>query len=303
MPTGAGSPPVGPQSPPVGPQKRDDQAHRERIERTVLIPAGPFRMGTDDPEQIPGDAEGPVRSVDVPAFRIDPVCVTNADFAAFVADTGYTTVAEEYGWSFVFAALLPADLRRRSPRAPGTPWWRAVDGARWDRPEGPDSDVHARGDHPVVHIALRDAEAFAAWCGMRLPTEVEWEKAARGGLDQARYPWGDDLTPQGEHFCNIWQGIFPTRNTLEDGYLGTAPVRTFPPNGFGLYEVAGNVWEWCADRWHRPLPSLGGDVRVVRGGSYLCHDSYCTRYRVSARHASAAEDTSGNKGFRLAADA
>lgn len=277
---------------------------RARAERAVLIEAGSFRMGTEDPDRNRADGESPVRSVDVPAFRIDPACVTNAEFAAFVAETGYVTEAEEFGWSFVFGALLERELRRASPKPPGTPWWRAVDGARWEAPEGPGSTVTDRGDHPVVHVSLRDAEAFAGWCGMRLPREAEWEKAARGGLDQARYAWGDELTPGGEHRCNIWQGAFPVRNTLEDGFLGTAPVRSFPPNGFGLFEVAGNVWEWCSDRWTTgQAQSLDGDVRVMRGGSYLCHDSYCNRYRVAARSSTAAEDASGNKGFRLAVDA
>lgn len=281
----------------------DPAAVRARAEQAVLIEAGEFRMGTVDRDQNPLDGEGPVRTVDVPAFRIDPTCVTNAEFAAFVEETGYVTEAEEFGWSFVFGALLGAQLRRASPKPPGTPWWRAVQGARWDRPEGPGSDVQQRAEHPVVHVSLRDAEAFAVWCSMRLPREAEWEKAARGGLDQRRYAWGDELTPGGEHRCNIWQGAFPVRNTLEDGYLATAPVRSFPPNGFGLYEVAGNVWEWCSDRWTTgTAPSLDGDVRVMRGGSYLCHDSYCNRYRVAARSATAAEDSSGNKGFRLAVD-
>ena len=277
---------------------------RARAERAVLIEAGAFRMGTEDADRHRGDGESPVRSVEVPAFGIDATCVTNAEFAAFVGETGYVTEAEEFGWSFVFGALLGKELRRASRKPPGTPWWRAVDGARWDRPEGPGSTVTERGEHPVVQVSLRDAEAFAAWCGMRLPREAEWEKAARGGLDQARYAWGDQLTPGGEHRCNIWQGGFPVRNTLEDGFLGTAPVRSFPPNGFGLYEVAGNVWEWCSDRWESgQTASLTGDVRVMRGGSYLCHDSYCNRYRVAARSSTAAEDASGNKGFRLAVDA
>ena len=277
---------------------------RARAERAVLIEAGSFRMGTQDPDRNRGDGESPVRTVDVPAFRIDAACVTGAEFAAFVDETGYVTEAEEFGWSFVFGALVEKELRRASRKPPGTPWWRAVEGARWDQPEGPGSTVAERGDHPVVHVSLRDAEAFADWCGMRLPREAEWEKAARGGLDQARYAWGDELTPGGEHRCNIWQGGFPVRNTLEDGYLGTAPVRSFPPNGFGLYEVAGNVWEWCSDRWRTgQADSLTGDVRVMRGGSYLCHDSYCNRYRVAARSSTAAEDASGNKGFRLAVDA
>lgn len=278
---------------------------RSRAERTVLIEAGAFRMGTEDRDRNPLDGEAPIRTVDVPAFRIDACTVTNAEFAAFVQDSGYVTEAEEaFGWSFVFAGLLTSEQRRSAAKPPGTPWWRAVMQAFWYQPEGPGSSIEERADHPVVHVSLRDAEAFAAWCGMRLPREAEWEKAARGGLDQARYAWGDELRPNGEHQCNIWQGSFPFTNTEEDGFLGTAPVRTYAPNGFGLFQMAGNVWEWCSDRWSTgAAPSMTGDVRVVRGGSYLCHDSYCNRYRVAARHASAVEDTAGNKGFRLAADA
>src|SRR5699024_2088617 len=157
---------------------------------------------------------------------------------------------------------------------------------------------------PYTTLFRSDAEAFADWCGMRLPREAEWEKAARGGLDQARYAWGDELTPDVEHRRNIWQGAFPLRNTQEDGFLGTAPVRSLPRNGLGQYEVAGNVPEWCSDACTtRSDPSMTGDVRVMRGGSYLCHDSYCNRYRVAARSSTAAEDARGNKGFRLAADA
>lgn len=287
-----------------GPAASENPVARRIRERAVLIPAGPFRMGGADPDANPHDGEGPVRTVDVPAVRIDPLCITNAEFAAFVAETGHVTVAEQFGWSFVFAGQMDPAVRRASRRAPGTPWWRAVEGARWDQPEGPGSDLAGRAEHPVVHVALADALALAAWCGMRLPREAEWEKAARGGLEGARYPWGDELTPDGIWMCNIWQGVFPTRNTLEDGHLATAPVGSYPPNGHGLHDAAGNVWEWREDAWtaHR-APSLEGDVRVIRGGSYLCHDSYCTRYRVAARTSSAAEDTSSNKGVRLAADA
>ncbi|MGY5764256.1 formylglycine-generating enzyme family protein [Brachybacterium sp. DNPG3] len=277
---------------------------RARAERAVLVAAGSFRMGTEDADRNPQDGESPIREVDVAAFRIDPFAVTNAEFAAFVDATGYVTVAEDFGWSYVFGGLLAPEIRRASPKPPGTPWWRAVEGATWEHPTGPGSDAAEAPDHPVVHIALRDAEAFAQWCGMRLPREAEWEKAARGGLDQARYAWGDELTPGGQHMCNIWQGVFPTRNDLADGYLGTAPVGSYPANDFGLHDMAGNVWEWCSDVWATgPAPSLDGDVRVMRGGSYLCHDSYCNRYRVAARSSTAAEDSSGNKGFRLAADA
>jgi formylglycine-generating enzyme required for sulfatase activity len=158
--------------------------------------------------------------------------------------------------------------------------------------------VADRLDHPVVHVSHRDAAAFCQWAGVRLPTETEWEYAARGGLEQARYAWGDELTPGGRHMCNIWQGTFPTRNTAEDGYVGTAPVRSFPPNGFGLYEVAGNVWELCDSPW---VPGeVDSPERVIRGGSYLCHASYCNRYRVAARTRTTVDSSTGNTGFRVA---
>jgi formylglycine-generating enzyme len=268
-----------------------------KLEGMVELPGGTFRMGTDDPDGFPEDREGPVREVTVNPFAITAHCVTNEQFAEFVDATGYRTDAERFGWSYVFAKFLPGELRRASPRLERTPWWCGVSGAFWRRPEGPGSDLDGRWDHPVVHVSWHDAAAFCAWAGMRLPTEVEWEYAARGGLDQARYPWGDELTPGGEHRCNIWQGRFPVRDTAEDGYSGTAPVDAFEPNGFGLYNVAGNVWEWCAD-WFDPAEQN----RAMRGGSYLCHESYCNRYRVAARTANTPDSSGGNLGFRCAAD-
>jgi sulfatase modifying factor 1 len=276
----------------------------ERINKMITLPGGRFRMGTDDPDGFPADGEGPVREVTVRPFAIDPCCVTNDRFAAFAGDTGYVTEAERLGWSFVFARFLPGPLRRVSERVPETPWWFGVEGASWRRPEGPGSELAGRGDHPVVHVSWRDASAFCRWAGVRLPTEAEWEYAARGGLDQARYPWGDELTPGGQHRCNIWQGQFPVRNTADDGYAGTAPVDAYLPNGFGLYNLAGNVWEWCQDRWSAPgqPPGRGDDAaRVMRGGSYLCHESYCNRYRVAARTSNAPDAGVGNLGFRCAA--
>jgi len=276
----------------------------------VRLPGGRFLMGTDDGEGFPEDGEGPVRPVTLSPFRIEPCAVTNAQFAAFVKDTGHVTSAQEFGWSFVFAAF--AGPAAAGPRSQGAPWWVAVEGATWRRPEGPGSDIGARQTHPVVHVSHRDAQAYCAWRGGRLPTEAEWEYAARGGLEQARYPWGDELTPRGGHRCNIWQGRFPEQNTGADGHVGTAPVRAFRPNGHGLYQMAGNVWEWCADWFgvdHPAGPATDptgpgdGPGRVLRGGSYLCHASYCNRYRVAARTANTPDSSTGNTGFRSAADA
>ena len=268
----------------------------EASDGLIDLAGGTFLMGTDAPDGFPGDCEGPVRQVRVKPFSIDAHAVTNARFARFVAESGYRTDAERFGWSYVFAGFLPAALRRTSPRPAEAPWWCGVQGAAWDRPEGPGSTVDDRADHPVVHVSWNDAMAYCAWAGRRLPTEAEWEYAARGGLDQARYPWGDELTPGGEHLCNIWQGSFPVRNTTGDGFAGTAPVGSFPPNGYGLYDVAGNVWEWCADRFAGNRPE-----RSIRGGSYLCHESYCNRYRVAARTANTPDSSSINTGFRTVA--
>lgn len=301
--------PPRPQDVPAAPPS-DVAEVRARRERAVVLDGGTFRMGGEDPDANPGDGEGPVREVTLSPFRIDAAAVTNAEFAAFVADTGYVSEAERIGWSFVFASFLPRHLRAASPRPDATPWWAGVRGACWHSPEGPGSSTEGREDHPAVHISWADAAAFAAWAGMRLPTEAEWEFAARGGLDGARYPWGDELTPGGVHRANIWQGTFPTKNTAEDGFAGTAPVRSYEPNGYGLYCMSGNVWEWCADHWgveHQPGavdpkgPASGAE-RVMRGGSYLCHDSYCNRYRVAARTKNPPDAASGNLGFRCAAD-
>lgn len=279
----------------------------------VPLPGGAFRMGTDHADRFESDGEGPVREVRLSPFRIAATTVTNTQFARFVKETAYLTDAERFGWSYVFHLLAsPAARRAAPPAADRTPWWLAVDGACWRAPEGPGSTVGDRQNHPVVHVSHNDALAFCAWAGARLPTEAEWEYAARGGLDQARYPWGDELTPRGAHRCNIWQGAFPHHNTLADGYPGTAPVKSYRPNGFGLWNVAGNVWEWCADWFgvdHPAAPLTDpagppeGTDRVIKGGSYLCHDSYCNRYRVGARSRNTPDSSTGNTGFRVAADA
>ena len=278
----------------------------------VLIPGGEFLMGTNETIGHPADGEGPAHTVRLKPFYLDRTAVSTAAFAAFIDATGYVTEAERYGWSFVFAGLLPDDAGPTRGVA-AAPWWRQVYGADWRRPEGPRSATDGREDHPVVHVSWNDADAYCHWAGKRLPTEAEWEYAARGGLEQQRFPWGNEETPGGVHHCNIWHGEFPRMNTLADGYLGAAPVGAFPPNGYGLYNMVGNVWEWCSD-WMSPTyyqtspiddprgPS-DGTHRVMRGGSYLCHRSYCYRYRVAARGSNTPDSATGNLGFRCARDA
>ena len=260
------------------------------------LAGGTFWMGSDE-DRYPEDGESPSRPAHVDAFRIAPCTVTNTDFAAFVAATGYGTTAEREGWSFVFGGLLPGDFPPTRAVAQA-PWWRQVHGADWRHPEGPGSDLDGRSDHPVVHVSWLDARAFCRWAGGRLPSETEWEYAARGGLERRRYPWGDELTPGGEHRMNVFQGRFPEEDTGDDGFVGTAPVRAFAPNGHGLYNATGNVWEWTADRFGPARPGQ----RVTRGGSYLCHDSYCWRYRCAARSGNTPDSSAGNIGFRMAAD-
>lgn len=278
----------------------------------VALPGGRFLMGTDSPESFPDDGEGPVRAVSLRPFSMDRCTVTNRRFAEFVDATGYRTDAERYGWSFVFWLHVPEEDFQRVvlDRLPGAPWWCTVRGATWKSPEGPGSDIGRRQNHPVVHVSWNDAAAFANWSGQRLPSEAEWEYAARGGLEQKLYSWGDKLRPEGRHLCNIWQGEFPSHDTAEDGYSGTCPVEAFPPNGYGLCSVTGNTWEWCADwfstDFHRtgghdnPAGPPEGSARVLKGGSFLCHKSYCNRYRVAARTSNTPDSSSSHMSFRCA---
>ncbi len=274
----------------------------------IRLPGGLFQMGSDADEGEPSDGEWPARPRQIDAFEMCATAVSNDEFSAFIDATGYITFAEELGHSFVFAGLLPADFPDTRAIAQA-PWWREVPGAHWRQPEGPGSRLDQRGNHPVVHVCWHDAQAYCQWAGLRLPTEAEWEFAARGGLLGKRFPWGDELTPGGEHQCNIWQGHFPVHNTLEDSHYGTAPVNAFLPNGYGFYNCSGNVWEWCADWFDNthepslvsnPRGPASGQRRVIRGGSFLCHESYCYRFRVSARNSSDPTMTTSHQGFRVA---
>ena len=258
----------------------------------VLIKGGSFAMGTKDGLAV----EGPVHRVTLDSFWIERHEVTVAQFAQFVKATGYKTESEKAGWSGVF------NVRDAS--------WERVDRADWQHPEGPSSS--ADPNEPVTHVSWNDASVYARWANKRLPTEAEFEYAARGGLSGKRYAWGDDLIPNGKFMANWWQGVFPTGNLGEDGFIGRAPVGSFAPNGYGLYEITGNVWEWCSDWFDenyysvsRPLNPKGppvGEHRVIRGGSWLCSENYCTGYRVAARNHTAPDTGLNNLGFRCARD-
>jgi formylglycine-generating enzyme required for sulfatase activity len=295
----------------------------------IWVPGGTFWMGCENC----GMADAlPLHRVAVSGFWMDRTPVTTTEFAQFVNATGYVTVAERPLDPRDFPGVPEDKLVPGSAvfTPTGTPvaldnplqWWRYTPGANWKHPEGPASNVSRRADHPVVHVAYEDVLAYAKWIDKRLPTEAEFEFAARGGLDRHKYPWGNELNPGGKAAANIWQGPFPARDRGEDGYLGTSPVTAFPVNGFGLYDMGGNVWQWCAD-WYRPdtyAPRAqaatvtqdpqgppdsfdpaepGAAKRVVRGGSYLCTDQYCARYLVGSRGKSEVTSGTSNLGFRL----
>lgn len=267
----------------------------------VRIDGGTVRVGTDDKVGYPADAEGPVRSVTLAPYWIGGAAVTNAEFAEFVDATSYRTDAERYGWSYVFHLFVSPIIKATARRVAGVEWWVQAFGANWSKPTGPGSI--AEEDHPVVHVSWRDAMAYATWAGKRLPTEAEWEHAAAGGLVTPRYPWGNVFPTGTAAKANIFEGEFPAHNTGEDGFLGTAPADAYEPNGYGLHNMVGNVWEWTNDWWgtDERAPS-SGSARVIKGGSYLCHDSYCNRYRIAARTANTPDSSTGNMGFRLAQD-
>jgi sulfatase modifying factor 1 len=285
----------------------------------IQIDGGQFKMGTND-EHIPQDAEGPPRPVAVSTFEIEKYEVSNAQFAKFVNETKFFTEAEKFGDSFVFERALKKSVADKITQAvAAAPWWLPVQKVTWRHPEGPEGkDVFTDGrwNHPVTQVSWNDATAYCKWRGGRLPTEAEWEYAARGGLDQNLFPWGNRLKPDGEHRMNIWQGQFPKKNTQRDGYTFSAPVDSMKPqNKYGLHHMMGNVWEWVEDWWtlehpaelqndpKGPAKGNQGNEKTKKGGSYMCHKSYCYRYRVAARSQNSADSTAGNLGMRCARDA
>lgn len=270
-------------------------------------------MGSDE-SFYPTDGEGPARLVWVDEFKISKFAVTNLEFASFIEETGYKTEAEIYGWSYVFSGSVDGSIasKHEVSTAASAPWWVAIEGAYWYKPLGTSMTIEDRLNHPVVHVTHNDAIEFCKWSGRKLPTEAQWEKASRGGLDGKLFPWGDDLYESGNHQTNIWQGEFPHLNLGEDGYLGTAPVDSYKANTFGLYNTVGNVWEWTNDfwsaRWHivasdetrkNPTgPAKTSGNRVLKGGSFMCHVSYCYRYRNSARTFNSPNTSTSHIGFR-----
>lgn len=278
-----------------------------RTNNMVKITGRTFTMGTDD-QVFPADGEGPARKVTLDDFYIDVHEVSNNEFGLFVADTNYETEAETFGNSFVPEYFLSEKVKSEITQAvQASPWWLPVDGADWRHPEGRGSDISSRGDHPVVHVSWNDADKYCRWAGKRLPTEAEHEMTCRAGKENRLFPWGNKWFPE---YANIWTGTFPDVNTGEDGWEGTSPVTAYDKSKFGTKNVLGNVWEWVADWWevkHSPLhinnpkgPESGTD-KVKKGGSFMCHKSYCYRYRCAARSQNSPDSSAHNLGFRCAA--
>lgn len=263
----------------------------------VDIAGGVFEMGSDNayPE------EKPARQTQVGAYKISAYEVTNRDFTDFITETGYKTLAEREPDPALHPDIPEGQLVAGSavfiaPKTKAEYWWQFVPGANWQQPEGPGSNITDRMDHPVVHIAYTDAKAFAAWAGGRLPSEAEWEYAARAGLDGATYEWGEEPPQEGSPRANTWQGLFPVIDKGEDGHMGTAPAGDYPANGYGLYDMTGNVWEWVAD--HNAAKNAG----LIKGGSYLCADNFCRRYRPAAKQPQELDFSTNHIGFRVVMD-
>jgi formylglycine-generating enzyme len=297
-------------APPAAPMTASPGPAGSVLSNLVEISACTFTMGNAFADAVAADGERPVRRVSLDPFSIAATTVTNREFGHFVRATRYVTDAERLGYSFVFYLQVPSERRAHIRQvAKGLPWWLAIVDASWQRPEGPGSHIYERLNHPVVHVSWNDAQAYCAWAGARLPTEAEWECAGRGGLEGRRFPWGDDLARNGVPRCHVWRGLFP--NAPEAGWRPqTVAVADGEANGHGLFNVCGNVWEWCAD-WYSPAyhsetpaenPRFTDATgrRSMRGGSFLCHDSYCNRYRLAARSSNTADTSSSNLGFRLA---
>ncbi|KAH8301954.1 hypothetical protein KR044_001252 [Drosophila immigrans] len=283
---------------------RDYYAELEpEIEGMSLIPGGSLHVGTNEPH-FKADHESPERLVQLQDFYMDKYEVSNAQFAKFVKATNYTTEAETFGDSFLFKTLLTAaqQAELEDYRVANAVWWYKVAGTNWRKPNGIDSNLNGLDQHPVVHVSWRDSVAYCQWAGKRLPSEAEWEVACRGGKQRKLFPWGNKLMPQDKHWLNIWQGEFPDGNTGEDGHQFTCPVNEFRQNNYNLYNMVGNVWEWTADLWS-PDDKSDSPNRVKKGGSYLCHKSYCYRYRCAARSQNTEDSSAGNLGFRCAKSA
>jgi formylglycine-generating enzyme required for sulfatase activity len=278
----------------------------QRVFEVTNIPGGQALLGTSQP-LIHLDEEGPSRIQEIEPFQMMNTSVTNKLFSEFISDTNYKTDAQRLGWSFVFYDQLP-DSFEDTQAAVQTQWWRKVNGACWNRLAGPEAPTELHDDHPVVHVSWNDAKAFAQWAGGRLPSEIEWEHAARGGLGDVLFPWGNKEPNDSDYQpCNIWQGDFPKLNTLADGFAATAPVKSYAPNGYGLYNLCGNVWEWTSGRLKISGRSAESKqhakhykgAKLLKGGSYLCHKSYCFRYRIAARTGTTPDTTTTHQGFRL----
>ncbi|XP_074645343.1 formylglycine-generating enzyme-like [Tubulanus polymorphus] len=293
-----------------GQDELNDELQPSYTDNMVYIQGGQFTMGLNDPILI-ADGEYPARGVTVSSFYMDMHEVSNQDFERFVNATSYKTEAESFGDSFVLQSLLSEQtLKSITQAVAAAPWWLPVKGASWKHPEGLDTHIKDRMDHPVVHVSWNDAVKYCNWLNKRLPTEAEWEYTCQGGRKNRLYPWGNKEMPKGKHYMNIWQGKFPAENSKEDGYISTAPVTEFPAqNKYGMKNIVGNVWEWTADWWQvnhssakskNPTGAISGKDKVKKGGSYMCHKDTCYRYRCAARSQNTPDSSAGNLGFRCA---